>query len=282
MNDQLQIFTFQGNNVRISGTADSPLFCAADICHALGLGQVSRAINGIPKDGVTQSNLIDSMGRSQNANFLTESGLYRLIFKSTKPQASAFQSWVFNDVLPSIRKTGKYAVIEVDNFRLPRNYKEALKELLDRVEETEQLTLENRKLEEKVEEVILEKNEIEEAFFGIKPDADSYKELTQDEDYRFNLNEALKSAQIPLNQNSMRDLLRQNKIFYRGNDGFWYVSPLYTRRGLFRVKINEHVNIEGKKHRTPVIKVSYRGIAFLNRFYNRITKNMIAKEEQSA
>jgi prophage antirepressor-like protein len=102
------IYTFNGAKVRTLGTPDAPLFIAADVCQCLGLSDVTNATKGLSGDETTTVRVIDSIGRSQDAIAVTESGLYSLIFKSRKAQAKEFQRWVTSEVLPAIRKTGSY------------------------------------------------------------------------------------------------------------------------------------------------------------------------------
>lgn len=85
---------------------NEPLFCLADVCKVLEL-QPSRVKDRLKENGVTSSNVIDSMGRKQLATFVNESNLYRVIMRSDKPQAEAFQDWVCEEVLPSLRKNDK-------------------------------------------------------------------------------------------------------------------------------------------------------------------------------
>ncbi len=54
------------------------------------------------------------MGRRQQVNVVSEAGLYQLVFTSRKPEAKAFKRWVTKEVLPAIRKTGAYAVSELE------------------------------------------------------------------------------------------------------------------------------------------------------------------------
>ncbi|WDL97841.1 BRO-N domain-containing protein [Alicyclobacillus sp. ALC3] len=75
---------------------------AVDICRALELHQVTRALKSLPSDGVTTVKAIDSMGREQQVNAVSPKNIYRLVFKSRKKEATAFQDWVF-DVLESLR-----------------------------------------------------------------------------------------------------------------------------------------------------------------------------------
>lgn len=78
-----------------------------DICRALEISNVSDAKSDLPK-GVATTYPLSTKGGVQNATFVNESGLYRIIFKSRKEKALRFQDWVCSEVLPSIRKHGAY------------------------------------------------------------------------------------------------------------------------------------------------------------------------------
>ena len=58
--------------------------------------------------GVITNEVIDGIGRKQNANFVNEPNMYKLIFQSRKESAERFTDWVTSKVLPEIRKTGSY------------------------------------------------------------------------------------------------------------------------------------------------------------------------------
>ncbi len=104
-----QVFEYEGNGVRVAGTPDEPLFVAADVCRVLGISQTATAMQRIDDDerGVA---LINTPGGVQEMACVNESGLYSLILGSRKPEAKAFKRWVTHEVLPSIRKTGRYSV----------------------------------------------------------------------------------------------------------------------------------------------------------------------------
>ena len=92
------------------GTHDRPLFRAADVGKVLEIKNIRDALQNVPahqKDAVVST---DNTGRRQNMTFVTESGLYRLIFQSRKPEAEAFTDWVTEEVLPAIRKTGTFTL----------------------------------------------------------------------------------------------------------------------------------------------------------------------------
>lgn len=85
-----------------------PHFCLPDVCRALEIKNISQLKTRLNKDGVIISEVIDSVGRKQNANFVNELNLYKVIFQSRKESAERFTDWVAGEVLPSIRKTGSY------------------------------------------------------------------------------------------------------------------------------------------------------------------------------
>ena len=104
--------------VRVAGTSEQPLFCLADICRVLDL-QVTPTKNRLRQDGVSLIKIIDSLGREQEALFINEQNLYKVIMRSDKPQAEPFQDWVCGEVLPSIRKHGTYSVDGRHSDKIP-------------------------------------------------------------------------------------------------------------------------------------------------------------------
>lgn len=105
----LAIFNFESAQVRTLGTAETPLFVAIDIAVALGYKnpKVAASQHVDPED-ITSQEILDSMGRKQTVNCVNESGLYALIFGSKLESAKRFKRWVTNEVLPAIRKQGRY------------------------------------------------------------------------------------------------------------------------------------------------------------------------------
>lgn len=111
----LQNFEFEGQGVRFVGTVEDPEWVAADICRILDIGNPSDAISGFDSDERGIANVYtpgDANPNGQEMLTVKEPGLYKLIFKSRKSVAKRFQKWVFNEVLPSIRKTGFYSVTQ--------------------------------------------------------------------------------------------------------------------------------------------------------------------------
>jgi len=92
-----------------------PLFCAKDVAEALGYKNTRDALHKhVERDDVAKCDTIDSMGRTQLATFINESGLYALILSSKLPKAREFKHWVTSEVLPAIRRQGGYMVARAD------------------------------------------------------------------------------------------------------------------------------------------------------------------------
>ena len=103
------IFSFENNAVRPLGAPESPLFVAVDICSSLGYANSSKAIKDhVDPEDLIKSEIIDKLNRIQTVNCVNESGLYALIFGSKLESAKRFKRWVTSEVLPAIRKTGRY------------------------------------------------------------------------------------------------------------------------------------------------------------------------------
>ena len=104
----LQIFNnAEFGEIRTAGTPDNPLFCLADVCRALEFPQVAKVVQRLDRE-VLSTHPLKTSGGVQNLYFVNESGLYDVILDSRKPEAKKFRKWITSEVLPSIRKTGKY------------------------------------------------------------------------------------------------------------------------------------------------------------------------------
>ncbi len=89
---------------------NEPIFCAQDVCRALGYQNPSKTINDHCRPKGVTNRYTPSNGGNQQTAFINEGNLYRLILRSKLPAAEKFESWVCDEVLPSLRKTGSYHV----------------------------------------------------------------------------------------------------------------------------------------------------------------------------
>jgi len=117
-NSNVQIFDFADKQLRVIEQNGEPWFVAVDVCRMLGIQvqsngtvNVTVALRNLDKKEITLYS-IQGNGGSRKTNLISESGLYKLIMRSDKPQAKPFQDWVTKVVLPAIRKDGGYIMGE--------------------------------------------------------------------------------------------------------------------------------------------------------------------------
>ena len=107
MDNKIEIFkNEQFGEVRTILEGEKVLFCAADVAKALGYTNPNKAVNDHCRAITKRSTPIS--GKVQSINFIPEGDVYRLIIRSKLPAAEKFELWVFDEVIPTIRKTGGY------------------------------------------------------------------------------------------------------------------------------------------------------------------------------
>lgn len=144
---QLQIFKFQSpeeqqlNEIRTVEIDGEIWFVGSDVAKALGYAKPSNAISTHCKEKGTLKQGIPTLGGMQEVTVINEANIYRLVIKSKLPTAEKFEEWIFEEVLPSIRKKGFYGKIDrtqVPNFylryqlnfaKIDRNYFSVISEL---------------------------------------------------------------------------------------------------------------------------------------------------------
>ena len=121
ISNSLQLFQNTEWKIRVVMRDGDPWFVAKDVCECLDIDNPSQAVARLEDDEL--DTLISNEGikcsvdsRIQSLNLVSESGLYSLVLGSRKPEAKAFKRWVFDEVLPSIRKTGGYGIRNVDDM----------------------------------------------------------------------------------------------------------------------------------------------------------------------
>lgn len=110
----LSVFNFHNSNVRIQLMNNEPLFCLADVTSILKVKNAHSSRFNFNLSGVhkmyTPTYNQHGAEINQELTFINEPNLYRIIFRSNKKEAVDFQNWVFDEVLPTIRKTGSYSL----------------------------------------------------------------------------------------------------------------------------------------------------------------------------
>lgn len=104
-----QVLSFENNELTAIVENGEIFFPASKLAKTLGFANPHQAVNShVELCDLQKLEVIDTLGRKQKINYVNESGMYALIFGSTKPEAKRFKRWVTSEVLPSIRKTGSY------------------------------------------------------------------------------------------------------------------------------------------------------------------------------
>lgn len=237
--NELQIFNNpEFGSVRTITKDNEPMFCLADVCKALELEQVSRVKSRLKEDGVTNSKVIDRLGREQEATFINESNLYKVIFHSRKPSAERFTDWVTEEVIPSIRKNGGY------------------------IANQEQMTPEQIVANALVvaHNIILQKDrQIEE----MKPKAEFF-DTVADSKTAISMNEVAKVLNIKgYGRNNLFEFLRENKVLDRWNVPY----QRYVDNGWFRV-IEQHYQKNGEPIVTTKTLVYQKGVDGIRKLVN--------------
>ena len=105
----ISVFQFQTNqSVRVEFVNNEPYFCLKDVAEILEIKDTKSKNFNLQSKGVEKIPHLTNGGK-QELTFINEPNLYRVIFRSNKPEAVKFQDWIFEEVIPQIRKTGSYS-----------------------------------------------------------------------------------------------------------------------------------------------------------------------------
>lgn len=249
--NEIQIFeSVDFGQVRTIEIDNKPYFCGKDVATALGYAIPSKAINTHCK-GVSKTE-VPTNGGKQEMLFIPEGDLYRLITHSKLPQSEKFESWIFDEVLPTIRKHGMYATEELlDNPDIAIAAFTALKE-----------EREKRKLLE--QQVEADKPKV---LFADAVDASQTSILVGD------LAKLLKQNGVDTGQKRLFEWLRCNGylISRKGAD---YNSPTQKsmEMGIFEIKERTINNPDGSIRITKTPKVTGKGQVY---FINKLLKDKV-------
>lgn len=193
--NELIPFTFQDSSVRVVLVDGEPHFVAKDVAAALGYADTNNAVKQHCRGVAKHHPIVDSLGRTQGARVIGESDVMRLIVSSKLPAAQEFERKVFEEILPSIRKTGAYGTAPAPQLSGPALYLAAIEQAQS---EIAALEAENRVMAPKAE-----------AFDGF---------LSASGDYSLNEGAKLlaRNGVKNMGQNRLRDLLLRWGWIYRG------------------------------------------------------------------
>lgn len=252
-------FVFNNNDIRIIvDENNTPYFVAKDVCNVLGYQKSTSQVisTHCKEDGCTKM-VLPSSGGNQETILINEGNLYRLILKSKKQEAEKFESWVCDEVLPSIRRNGAYAT-EMTIENIIKNPEFGIQLL----EKLKQETAEKEKLQLKVKH-----DEMKIAFID---------RVIVSEDL-IDIGQCAKILELPFGRNSMFKILREKGIFFKNRNE---PKQVFIEKKYFKLK---EQFIETKNHGTKsVLKVlvTQRGLGFLTTLFSVNEQNLIKKTTQ--
>ena len=213
MDNKIEIFkNEQFGEVRTILEGEKVLFCAADIAKALGYTNPNKAVNDHCRAITKRSTPIS--GKVQSINFIPEGDVYRLIIRSKLPAAEKFELWVFDEVIPTIRKTGGYMTDS----------------LLERIQKEPAVIVEF------AQALILEKNRVKALECELntaKPKADYYDAFINPDDCT-NIRTTAKELKIP--ERKFVQFLLREKYLFRSPSGQLLPYNKDSNAGLFIVR----------------------------------------------
>ena len=224
-----------GNIRTMRDEKGEPLFCAKDVCDALGYDQARKAVQRHVDEGDgTKHTLIDSLGREQQAIFINESGLYSLILSSKLEAARRFKHWVTSEVLPSIRKQGGYMVARPD---------ESDEVIMARALQIMHATIQRR----------------DEEIATLKPKAE-YTDQVLDSITCLTTTQVAKG--MGMTANELNRILCQKHIQY-GQSGQYLLYAPFARQGLAQNRTRTFRDLFGAVHTTTQLVWTERGRQFI-------------------
>lgn len=234
MNQIQEIFRYHGHEVRLIVKGGQPWWVLNDVCKILDLSN-PRMVAARLKDKRKGVSTIDTPGGKQTMLVVNEPGLYDVIFQSRKPEAEQFKDWVFEEVLPQIRRTGQFNAFA---DRIPKTYPEALRALADAEEEKARLQEENQYLKPKAEQHDL---------FLSGQNAQSVSQVAKS---------------FGWGRNRLFEFLREKKILMTRGSDHNLPYQQYIDRGYFKIKESQVAIGDEVKNVTTTL-VTARGIEYI-------------------
>lgn len=248
--NELQIFNYNGNEVRTIQKDGEPWWVLKDVCNILSIRNPADVFIRLDEDekGVGQ---IDTLGGKQHMNIVNESGLYNVILRSDKPEAKPFRKWVTSEVLPTIRKHGGYLT--------PQKIEEVLLNPDTIIRLATDLKTEQEKV--KALEVKVEQDKPLVAFANAVSVSNTSILVGE-------LAKLLRQNGVNMGQNRLFDWMRKNGylISRKGSD---YNMPTQRsmERGWFEIKETTISHSNGNTSISKTVKVTGKGqIYFINLF----------------
>ena len=291
MKDQVTIFeNAQFGRIRTSISANgNPLFCLADVCKALDLGNPSQVKQRLQKNGVISNEVIDSMNRPQLMNFITEPNLYKCIFQSRKKEAEQFQDWVCGEVLPSIRKSGGYMTARQDETpeQIMARALVLAKDTIDRQQAALKQSENKNYLLQCQNDALTSMNEGQQRHIKALMPGATFAKAVETSEHSILVGELariIKQNGVEIGQNRLFQWLREKGYLCKKGEMYNQPTQKALDMGLFEIKKTVITKPSGDSLVTTTTKVTGKGqIYFVNKFlYDAINQAELAKQAAQA
>lgn len=247
--NEVEIFKYENKEVRTQIINNDIWFCLKDVCDILEIGHVTDTKNRLKKDGVDTVEVIDKLGRKQQATFINESNLYKVIFQSRKAKAERFTEWVTSEVLPSIRKHGAYMT------------KNTLEQAIEDPDFLINLLTELKKEKEKI-------NTLQETVKILQPKASYYDLVLQSTDL---LSVTQIAKDYGMSAMQMNLLLANFEIQFCQRKQ-WLLYQKYANKGYTQSKTHDYIDNKGVNHTSMHTYWTQQGRLFI---YDKLKENGI-------
>ena len=300
MKESIKIFeNAQFGQIRTSVTeSGEPLFCLADLCKILGLGNPSQVKTTLRKDGVISnevstpiiSNGIDT-GKTKimTLNFITEPNLYKCIFQSRKKEAEQFQDWVCGEVLPSIRKSGGYMVAKVDETpeQIMARALVLAKDTIDRQQAALKQAESKNYLLQCQNETLASMNEGQQRHIKALMPGATFAKAVETSEHSILVGELariIKQNGVEIGQNRLFQWMRDKGYLCKKGEMYNQPTQKALQMGLFELKKTVITKPNGDSLVTTTTKVTGKGqIYFVNKFlFDAINQAELAKQAAQA
>lgn len=233
----LDVFQYDGRQVRTVIIDGEPWFVLADLCRVLDIANPSNVASRLDSSSVNTLRLTEGNRGNPNVTVVNEPGMYEVVIRSDKPEAVAFRRWITTDVLPTIRRTGRYGS-DVD--------------MLAALPSSRLLTL--------AAEAAKRAEEAERELETARPKVEAY-DAFMDADGTYSVGTVAKM--IGLSQNKLFDQLRNAGVLI--SKGPMRNTPYQQYMHHFTVKASDFERSNGDRSTSYTTRVQASGVDFIRR-----------------
>ena len=245
MSDSLKLFNsneFGKMRTYCNPKSGEVWFNLNDICNALETSNPTLLKRRLEDDLYQIYPIVDSLGRTQNATFVNEAGMYEVVIRSDSPKAKPYRRWVCSEVIPSIRKHGAYITEDVIN--------------------------DNKKLNETIQaikEEYKEKIDFADAFLA-----------SEDSAYIAVFADYLTKNGIKMGRNQLFKWFKEKKVLVMHGDDY-FPSARYIKMGLFDLEASTISKSNGRKKISHTVKITPKGMKY---FMEKMQANKANKTQK--